>query len=213
LLLSTPLNPALYPRGTFTAAAGLLTVALYYHYIWGRLKNRPESQALPAPSADFTYPQEESAPFAELDYLYGGLAISSLTFLLAGSADTPATPLDHLLGALMGLCGVIFAAMFAVGLKLATDVLKLKDIYEVGIIVSGDGDYVPAVQAIKDWGKHVVNVSFLKKNGGVLPGGARRLNQCTDRVIELEYDEVRDFMKIVPMSKVTVPLPPPVVTP
>src|SRR5258708_24892221 len=116
MLLSTPLNPTLYPRGTLVAAAGLLTVAYYYHHIWGLLKNLPESQALPAPSADFAYPQEESAPFAELNYLYRGLAISVLTFLLAGSADTPSTPLDHLLGALMGLCGTLFAAMFAVGL-------------------------------------------------------------------------------------------------
>ncbi len=84
MLLSTPLNPTLYPRGTLVAAAGLLTVAYYYHHIWGLLKNLPESQALPAPSADFAYPQEESAPF--------------------------------LLGALMGLCGTLFAAMFAVGL-------------------------------------------------------------------------------------------------
>lgn len=99
-----------------------------------------------------------------------------------------------------------------VDVKLATDVLKLNDIYDVGIIVSGDGDYVPAVQAVKDWGKHMVNVSFLKKNGGVLPGGARRLNQCTDRVIELEYDVVQNFMKIVPPVRPAVSLPPPVVS-
>src|SRR6267142_2427557 len=116
MLLSTPLNPTLYPRGTFFAAAGLLTVAFYYHHSWGLLKNRPESQALPVPVLSFPDPEVESVPFAELNYLYGGLAISTLTFLLAGSADTPSTPLDHLLGALMGLCGVIFAGMFAVGL-------------------------------------------------------------------------------------------------
>jgi uncharacterized LabA/DUF88 family protein len=68
--------------------------------------------------------------------------------------------------------------------------LTLKDIYDVAIIISGDGDYVPAVQAVKDSGKHVINVSFLKKNGGVLPGGARRLNQATDRIIELAHDAV-----------------------
>jgi uncharacterized LabA/DUF88 family protein len=71
--------------------------------------------------------------------------------------------------------------------KLATDLLRLKDIYDVAIILSGDGDYVPDVQAVKDCGKHVINVSFLKKNGGVLPGGARRLNRATDRTIELHH--------------------------
>jgi uncharacterized LabA/DUF88 family protein len=94
-----------------------------------------------------------------------------------------------------------------VDVKLATDLLKLKDIYEVGVIVSGDGDYVPAVETVKDWGKHIVNVSFLKKNGGILPGGARRLNQCTDRVIELEYEEVRAFMKIAPHAKAASAIP------
>jgi uncharacterized LabA/DUF88 family protein len=83
-----------------------------------------------------------------------------------------------------------------VDVKLATDLLKLEDIYDVGIIVSGDGDYVPAVQVVKDWGKHIINVSFLKKNGGLLPGGARRLNQNTDRAIEVAYADMKAFMKI-----------------
>ena len=83
--------------------------------------------------------------------------------------------------------------------KLATDVLKLNDIYDVEIIVSGDADYVPAVQVVKDWGKHIINVSFLKKSGGLLPGGARRLNQTTDRAIEVSYGDMNAFMKIVPI--------------
>lgn len=83
-----------------------------------------------------------------------------------------------------------------VDVKLATDLLKLEDIYNVGIVVSGDGDYVPAVQVVKDWGKHIINVSFLKKSGGLLPGGARRLNRNTDRAIEVAYDDMKAFMKI-----------------
>jgi uncharacterized LabA/DUF88 family protein len=83
-----------------------------------------------------------------------------------------------------------------VDVKLATDLLKLEDIYEVGIIVSGDGDYVPAVEVVKDWGKHIINVSFLKKSGGLLPGGARRLNQNTDRAIEVAYADMKTFMNV-----------------
>lgn len=83
-----------------------------------------------------------------------------------------------------------------VDVKLATDLLKLNDIYDVGIIVSGDADYVPAVQNVKDWGKHIVNVSFLKKSGGLLPGGARRLNRMTDRNIEVGYDDMLRFMNV-----------------
>ncbi len=93
-----------------------------------------------------------------------------------------------------------------VDVKLATDVLKLSDIYDVGIIVSGDGDYVPAVSVVKDWGKHIINVSFLKKSGGLLPGGARRLNQATDRAIEVAYGDMKKFMKI-PDPKILPPTP------
>ncbi len=94
-----------------------------------------------------------------------------------------------------------------VDVKLATDLLALNDIYDVGIIVSGDADYVPAVQTIKDWGKHIVNVSFLKKNGGVLPGGARRLNQITDRVIEVDFGDMQKFMGIAPATTTVVAVP------
>jgi NYN domain-containing protein len=54
-----------------------------------------------------------------------------------------------------------------VDVDLATDLLELKDIYDVAVIVSGDQDYVPAVRKVKDKGKHVVNVSFLKRDGKV----------------------------------------------
>jgi uncharacterized LabA/DUF88 family protein len=93
-----------------------------------------------------------------------------------------------------------------VDVKLATDLLKLRDIYDCGIIVSGDGDYVPAVQVVKDWGKHIINVSFLKKSGGLLPGGARRLNQTTDRAIEVAYNDMQGFMKVA--SKKPLAMPP-----
>ena len=115
-----PLSPALYPRGTFIAAVGFIVISLYYDHAWRRLKNLPPSPDLqgPIPSdpAAFSINSPSSNDFAERDYLYRGLAICICTFVLAGSADTPPTPLDHLVGALMGLCGAIFAAMFAVGL-------------------------------------------------------------------------------------------------
>ena len=68
----------------------------------------------------------------------------------------------------------------AVDVKLATDMIVLRDIYDVAVIVSGDQDYVPAVQVVKDSGKRVVNVAFEMRSGGMLPSGASRLNQFTD---------------------------------
>jgi uncharacterized LabA/DUF88 family protein len=58
-----------------------------------------------------------------------------------------------------------------VDVNLGVDMVLFRDIYDVAVIVSGDQDYVPAVQAVKDSGKHVVNVAFLARNGVLLPGG------------------------------------------
>lgn len=87
-----------------------------------------------------------------------------------------------------------FGTEKAVDVNLAVDLLQLADNYDVAIIVSGDGDYVPVVQAVKDLGKRVVNVSFLTRGGRMLPGGARRLNIITDRALTVEYDQLKGFM-------------------
>ena len=44
----------------------------------------------------------------------------------------------------------------AVDVKLASDLIVLRDIYDVAIILSGDQDFVPAVEIVKDFGKRVV---------------------------------------------------------
>jgi uncharacterized LabA/DUF88 family protein len=84
----------------------------------------------------------------------------------------------------------------AVDVKLATDLITLKDIYDVAVIVSGDQDYVPAVQVIKDYGKRAVNVSFLTRSGKLLPGGARRLNHVTDWSLDIRYEEFKPFLNL-----------------
>jgi MFS family permease len=105
--------PALYPRGTLCAAVGLIVIAVYYEHVWRRLKN---CAPYVAPYAAVNTSIPTTHRFVELRYLYWGMAISIMSFLLAGTADMPPTPLDQLVGALMGLCGAIFAVMFAVGL-------------------------------------------------------------------------------------------------
>jgi hypothetical protein len=62
---------------------------------------------------------------------------------------------------------------------------------DVAILVSGDQDYVPAVRRVKDFGKTLINVSFLTRNGRLLPGGARRLNNATDAGVQLPFEELR----------------------
>lgn len=89
----------------------------------------------------------------------------------------------------------------AVDVKLATDLIVLRENYDGAVIVSGDQDYVPAVQVAKDSGKRVVNVCFRNRGGKLLPGGARRLNIATDDRLEITYDEMRGFLGMPPMSR------------
>jgi uncharacterized LabA/DUF88 family protein len=84
----------------------------------------------------------------------------------------------------------------AVDVKLASDLITLKDIYDVAVIVSGDQDYVPAVKVVKDAGKQVVNVAFLTRNGELLPGGARRLNLITDWHYDVPFKNFADYLQI-----------------
>ncbi len=89
-----------------------------------------------------------------------------------------------------------FGTEKAVDVKFATDLITLTEIYDTAIIVSGDQDYVPAVQYVKDRGKRVVNVTFKTRNGRMLPGGARRLNEITDWSFAISYEECKEFLNI-----------------
>ncbi len=82
----------------------------------------------------------------------------------------------------------------AVDVKLATDMIELREIYDTAVIVSGDQDYVPAVQVVKDSGKTVINVAFEARNGRLLPGGARRLNHLTDSAVIVKYADLKSFL-------------------
>ena len=74
--------------------------------------------------------------------------------------------------------------------------VALREIYDVAVIFSGDQDYVPAVSIVKDSGKRVVNVSFQARNGQLLPGGSRRLNETADRSIILAYADLAQYLNL-----------------
>ena len=84
----------------------------------------------------------------------------------------------------------------AVDVKLAVDLIMLRDIYDVAVIVSGDQDYVPAVEEVKNSGKEVINVAFKTSNDRLLPGGAVRLNQTTDWNLEIPYDDLKAHLNL-----------------
>ena len=84
----------------------------------------------------------------------------------------------------------------AVDVNLACDMVALKDIYDVAVIFSGDQDYVPAVRIVKNAGKRVVNVSFRARNGSLLPGGARRLNETADRSLIIDHADLAGYFNL-----------------
>jgi len=55
---------------------------------------------------------------------------------------------------------------------------------------------VPAVEVIKDYGKEAINVAFETRNGKLLPGRAKRLNQITDSHIIIQHDSLSEYLKI-----------------
>jgi len=101
-----PLFPALYRHGTIAAVFGFCALTVYCDLAWRSLKHRL-IVSLP--------PIVEPRPWSAFQYLAWGAGASVLCFMLAGAADAP-TFLDHVVGALMGLCGTIFAFMFGFGL-------------------------------------------------------------------------------------------------
>lgn len=89
-----------------------------------------------------------------------------------------------------------FAKEKGVDTKLTSDLIRLSKIYDVAIIISGDGDYIPPTKVIKDWGKRVYCVSFLNKEGKELPGGAWRLIREVDKYYQIPFNTMKNLMGI-----------------
>lgn len=69
--------------------------------------------------------------------------------------------------------------------KLAVDMLMLayKKMFDVAILVSGDGDFVPVVEGIQDLGKEVINAYFQEKGRE-----GYHLRKVCDDFIKLDKD-------------------------
>jgi len=75
--------------------------------------------------------------------------------------------------------------------QLATDMLthSYKNNYDVAILVAGDNDYVSAIQAVKDNGKHVEIALFGKE------GTSRQLRSVADKVININKQMLKNCWK------------------
>jgi uncharacterized LabA/DUF88 family protein len=76
-----------------------------------------------------------------------------------------------------------------IDINIASDMLKLayNNSYDTAILISGDGDFVPAVSAVQDLGKHVENV-YLKK------GRSNNLTQTCDKFTALDLDFINQCL-------------------
>ena len=76
-----------------------------------------------------------------------------------------------------------------VDVRLAVDIVThaYSNIYDLGIIVSGDSDFVPAIKAAQDFGKEINNVCFSKTK-------SFHLNHICDNTIVIEKN---NFEKLI----------------
>ena len=81
-----------------------------------------------------------------------------------------------------------------VDVNLAVDMIKLSAIYDVCILISGDQDFVPVVQFLKDTGKLVYVVSFTKKSNTAVKSLSPILARTCDKTIECPYEQVKKFL-------------------
>jgi len=76
-----------------------------------------------------------------------------------------------------------------VDVNIAVDMLRYaySDAYDTAILVTGDGDFATAVEAVKDRGKHVENAYFAV-------GRSQELQRVCDRFIQLDETYLLDCL-------------------
>ena len=74
-----------------------------------------------------------------------------------------------------------------IDIKLATDMIihGVRNNYDVAILVSGDTDFADALQAVKDFGRHV-EVALFRGTGSEI------LREVADRVIQIGHALLED---------------------
>ena len=75
-------------------------------------------------------------------------------------------------------------------IHLAVDMVKLayKDAYDTAILVSSDGDFVPAINAVKEKGKRIENIGFSNKF-------SYHLKQVCDKFRKINKEELEECFK------------------
>ncbi|HLC74181.1 MAG TPA: NYN domain-containing protein [Candidatus Nanoarchaeia archaeon] len=73
-------------------------------------------------------------------------------------------------------------------IHIAVDMVKFayNDAYDTAILISTDGDFVPAIEAVKEKGKRVENVGFK-------PKFSWHLKQKSDRFVQFDKNSLNEF--------------------
>lgn len=81
-----------------------------------------------------------------------------------------------------------------VDVHLATDMVSMANIYDTAILISGDQDFLPAVQAVKNMGKNVTVAVFGENGTTTLRSVSRNLVLEADRRIILPKGQVKEIL-------------------
>jgi uncharacterized LabA/DUF88 family protein len=75
-------------------------------------------------------------------------------------------------------------------IHLAVDMVRLayNDAYDSAILVSSDGDFIPAIQAVKEKGKNVINIGFQNKFSFYLKQECDEFRKLGKEELELCFD-------------------------
>jgi uncharacterized LabA/DUF88 family protein len=83
-----------------------------------------------------------------------------------------------------------------VDIGLAVDLIHQLPNYDLAVLFSGDGDYVPAIDIGKTYGKEIALMEFEFRTGEALRGTSRRLRGRADTIINVPFQDLATFLGI-----------------
>lgn len=86
--------------------------------------------------------------------------------------------------------------------KLSVDIVTMTQNYDIALIMSGDADTIPSVDYIKNMGKHVGVVEFIKGSPPESKGkqSSRRLSAVADFVVKIYETDLTKHKLVGPLS-------------
>ncbi len=92
-------------------------------------------------------------------------------------------------------------------IHLAVDMVKLayNNAYDVAILISTDGDFVPAIEAVKEKGKKIENIGFEHKFSWHLKQKSDRFRQLTKQELTKFFNQKNFKKELIDLQKDEMP--------